>query len=90
MMYSAGWIAATPQPMGIEWVQMSDGEHPAYAIQAGIDSGSQLFVARAFHEGGMIPGKLHDGHSSAYVAYGGEEIPKAVYEVYTFFFVKKR
>lgn len=39
-----------------------------------------LFVARGHHNGGLIPGKLHVGHSSAYISYGGLEISKTEYE----------
>ncbi|OXA50535.1 uncharacterized protein LOC110853773 [Folsomia candida] len=69
------------QPMGIQWIPMSGGAVPPYATQAGLDSGRELYVIRAYHQGGMIPGKLHVGHSSAYIAYGGEEVPTPNYEV---------
>jgi hypothetical protein len=80
-MFGQGGLAVTAQPKGIQWVPMRNGQHPAYAVQAGVDAGNPLFVARAFHNGGMIPGKLHQGHSSAYVGFGGKEFPKPEYEV---------
>jgi len=70
-----------PKPIGIQWVPMEGGQHPPFAIQAGNDQGSPLFVIRASHEGGMIPGKLHDGHLSAHVGYDGQDICKPQYEV---------
>jgi hypothetical protein len=77
-----GWSGSGhSQPNTIQWVPMRGGAHPPYATQAGLDSGRELYVIRAFHEGGMIPGKLHVGHNDAYIAYGGLEIPKTDYEV---------
>lgn len=51
------------EPRQIMWLQMSHGAHPKFSVHAGIDSGKKLYVARAYHFGGMIPGKLHIGHS---------------------------
>lgn len=38
--------------------------------------GTQLFVGRAFHEGELIPAKVIPAKNVAYIAYGGQEIPK--------------
>lgn len=43
--------------------------------------GEPQFVARARHEGDLIPGKLIPSHKVAYVAYGGGEHPHSDYEV---------
>lgn len=40
-----------------------------------------MFVARARHEGDLIPGKLVPSHAVAYVSYGGTEHGHADYEV---------
>ncbi|XP_035701025.1 uncharacterized protein LOC110861924 isoform X2 [Folsomia candida] len=69
------------EPRGLQWVAMSRGSFPKFAVEAGIDSGKKLYVARASHAGGVVPGKLHVGHSSAYIAYDGKEISMPNYEV---------
>ncbi|OXA38210.1 Natterin-3 [Folsomia candida] len=68
------------EPRGLQWVAMSRGSFPKFAVEAGIDSGKKLYVARASHAGGVVPGKLHVGHSSAYIAYDGKEISMPNYE----------
>lgn len=69
------------EPRRITWVPKSNGTHAKFAVHAGIDSGRKLYVARAHHNGGVIPGKLHVGHDCAYIPFGGEEIKKPQYEV---------
>lgn len=44
-------------------------------------SNEQLYVARAEHNGALIPGKLVPSHGVVYVAWGGIENPKENYEV---------
>lgn len=52
------------------------------AVRAGRDSdGAPIFAGRAFHEGDMLPAKVHPDKRVAYVGYGGEEIPKYEYEI---------
>jgi hypothetical protein len=46
-----------------------------------MDSRAKLFVCRATHENGIVPGKLHVGHKSAYIAFGGKEHAKSSYAV---------
>ena len=43
--------------------------------------GEPLFVARAYHEDDLIPGKLVPSHGVTYVAYGGREHGHRNYEV---------
>ncbi|XP_062548424.1 uncharacterized protein LOC134213403 isoform X2 [Armigeres subalbatus] len=62
------------------WVPASNGEIPPNAVVGGAD-GEDMYIARAQHEGAIIPGKLLASHGSAYVAWGGAEIPKTEYEV---------
>lgn len=44
-------------------------------------SGEPQFVARARHEGELIPGKLVASHNVAYIPYAGGEHPHTDYEV---------
>ncbi|CAG7630227.1 unnamed protein product, partial [Allacma fusca] len=39
------------------------------------------YVARAYHEGAVIPGKLHVSHSHVYIPYDMKEVPVPSYEV---------
>ncbi|CAG0886304.1 unnamed protein product [Darwinula stevensoni] len=43
--------------------------------------GETLYVARAEHNGDLLPGKLHPSHFVCYVAYNGKEHPKETYQV---------
>lgn len=69
------------EPYTIQWVPKSGGSHAKFAVHAGLDSGKKLYVARAHHNGGIVPGKLHIGHSSVYIPFDGKEVPKSSYEV---------
>lgn len=40
-----------------------------------------MYVARAFHGGATIPGKLVPSHRTTYVAWGGKENAEEHYEV---------
>lgn len=62
------------------WVPASGGQVPVAAVQGGQD-GEPQFVARARHEGALIPGKLVPSHGVTYVAWGGGEHGKGEYEV---------
>ncbi|CAG0901449.1 unnamed protein product [Darwinula stevensoni] len=44
------------------WVEASGGEVPIGAVVGGEDGGEALYVARAEHEGDMLPGKLVPSH----------------------------
>jgi hypothetical protein len=63
------------------WVPASNGQVPPDAVEGGTDGGETIFVARARHEGDLIPAKLKPSHGVAYVAYGGGEHGKSDYEV---------
>ncbi|VDM33557.1 unnamed protein product [Hydatigera taeniaeformis] len=65
-----------------KWVRDSDGDVPKHAIVAGVaNDGQPLFVCKAPVEGELCVGKVHKGHSSAYIPYGGEEHSVENYEV---------
>ncbi|XP_050539650.1 uncharacterized protein LOC126904566 isoform X3 [Daktulosphaira vitifoliae] len=66
----------------VQWVRASNGQIPPNALQGGFDTNNeQLYVARAEHNGALIPGKLVPSHGVTYVAWGGIENPKENYEV---------
>jgi len=70
--------------MGLQWVPKSGGDYPKTGgVHAGIDSGNELYVARANHEGAIVPGKLHVTHKSVYIPYNMAEVPVSNYEVLT-------
>lgn len=61
--------------MSLQWVPKSNGDYIASGgVHAGIDSGNELYVARAYHEGAIVPGKLHVTHSSVYIPYNMAEV----------------
>ena len=65
----------------VNWVSGSNGWHPEGAVKAGTDHGVPIFVARARHQGCLIPGKLHPAYKTAYVPWGGVEHATKRYEV---------
>jgi len=69
------------EPRFVTWVPAKNGNHPKFAVHAGIDKGNKLYVARARYNNGVIPGKVVVGHTSAYISYDGKEVPMANYEV---------
>ncbi len=72
--------------MGLDnltWCAASGGDKPKDAITAGVDSGNKVYVARAHHEGIIIPGKLHKTHDVVYIPYNMKEVMKSDYEVFT-------
>lgn len=74
-----GFSAPTCAP---KWLPASNGSVPPNAVPGGRDcNGETIFVARASHEGAMLPGKLVPSHGVAYVPWGGRENPKDQYEV---------
>lgn len=53
-----------------------------HAVRAGTDAdGTPIYCGRAFHQGDLVPAKVMPDKNIAYVAYGGEELPKEEYEV---------
>jgi len=67
----------------LEWVSASGGSHPGDSVRAGYDSGETVYVARAHHEGAIVPGKLHNGHNVVYIPYNMTEVLCPNYEVLT-------
>lgn len=69
---------------GHNWHEIIPGVPFPYdkAIRAGTDAdGSPIFAGRAYHEGDIVPAKVIPDKNIAYVCFGGEEVPKEVYEV---------
>lgn len=61
--------------MSLQWVPKSNGEYvDSGGVHAGVDSGNELYVARAYHDGAIVPGKLHVSHSSVYIPYNMSEV----------------
>ncbi|XP_012258706.2 uncharacterized protein LOC105687542 isoform X2 [Athalia rosae] len=69
------------QPSGTCWVDAAGGQVPPGALAGGQDGGEPLFVARAQHQGALIPGKLKPSHNVCYIAWGGQEHGKPEYQV---------
>ena len=65
-----------PEANKVHWVSGSHGSHPGDAVRAGTDHGVPIFVARARHQGCLVPGKLHPGHKTVYVPWGEREHAK--------------
>jgi hypothetical protein len=74
-------MAAVPTLEGTSWVAQTAGAYPEGALIAGNDNGNDLYVARAEHEGAVVPGKLLPAHNVAYIAWGEAEHAKEGYEV---------
>uniref|UniRef100_A0A0X3NQ94 Natterin-4 n=1 Tax=Schistocephalus solidus TaxID=70667 RepID=A0A0X3NQ94_SCHSO len=65
-----------------EWVSASGGEVPKKAIVAGIASdGQPLYIAKALVGDEVCGGKVHNGHSCAYMPYADDEHAVDKYEV---------
>ena len=62
--------------MALTWVKYSEGSSLQGAVLGGYDRGNPLYVARAAHEGSLVPGKYHAGYKTAYVSWGGKELEK--------------
>jgi len=67
------------------WVPFSyGGSVPPHAVHAGHDSnGDAIFVGRSHHSGDWLPAKVIPNKQTAYVCWGGQEIPVHSYEVLT-------
>lgn len=81
---SGSWILESPHENvtgSAVWIAVSSGELPEGAHQGGNDNGEPLYVARAHHEGALIPGKFAKSHGVCYVAWGGGEHGKDTYEI---------
>ncbi|THD20226.1 Natterin-4 [Fasciola hepatica] len=65
-----------------DWVPAQNGQVPPNAVVASVASdNSPLYVARNQMEGDTVVGKVHQGHTSAYFPFGGQEVPREQYEV---------
>ena len=57
--------------MSMEWIRASNvhQNRPLVGwVRGGKDHGNvDLYVARAFHEGSLVPGKMHHIHNTVYV-----------------------
>jgi len=78
-----GDYQSAPQRQRPTWVGVSGKDIPNNAIEGGRDGdGSTLYIARAFYEGGVHPGKAGRGlRIGAVIGYGGKEIELDQYEV---------
>lgn len=72
-----------PPKKNAYWEKSANGEIPQNVVSGGTDNetGDVLLVARAEHEGAVIPGKFVPSHGVAYVSWGGAEHAKDEYEV---------
>jgi len=61
----------------LSWVKARHGELPQHAVHAG----GNTYVGRVHHNNEWIPGKVVEGHESAYVAYDGKEHSGSDYEI---------
>ncbi|XP_060838903.1 uncharacterized protein LOC132920491 isoform X1 [Rhopalosiphum padi] len=77
-----GWNIDGVSSGPVHWVHASNGQIPSNALPGGFDAtNEQLYVARAEHNGALIPGKLVPSHGVVYIPWGGVENPKENYEV---------
>lgn len=67
-----------------QWVLVSDGVMPSYAMKGGYESdGTILYIARIKYEGGIHVGKARANAREAFIPYGGKELIITPYELYT-------
>ncbi|XP_060654649.1 uncharacterized protein LOC132790206 [Drosophila nasuta] len=71
--------------MDHKWIARNVRDHlPPLAIVAGYDSNRDpIYVARARHNGEMLPAKFIPNKKQAYVSWGGKEITKNDFEILT-------
>jgi hypothetical protein len=63
------------------WTSASNGGIPYGAIVAGYEAdGPNLYLARAYYQGGLHPGKV--GAGVAHISWGGKEVTVPYYEVF--------
>ncbi|XP_026472128.1 natterin-3-like isoform X2 [Ctenocephalides felis] len=69
--------------MGDTWLHYNTYGHvPASAVRAGTDvDGAPIYVARAHHNGDLLPAKAIPDKQVAYVCHGGQEHAKHDYEI---------
>ncbi len=67
----------------VQWVSDSDGGIPYGAVVCGNEAdGTPLYLARAYYNGGLHPGKVRAEFRSANIPYGDNEVKVNPYEVY--------
>ncbi len=67
----------------VQWVSDSQGGIPDGAVACGQEAdGAPLYLARAYYNGGLHPGKVRPEFESANIPYGGDEVKVNPYEVY--------
>ena len=67
-----------------QWVLVSDGVTPSYALKGGYESdGTILYIARIQYEGGTHVGKARANAQEAFIPYGGKELISSPYEIFT-------
>jgi|GEM_PF-2689818 len=67
----------------VQWVSDSYGGIPYGAVVCGNEAdGTPLYLARAYYNGGLHPGKVRPEFGSANIGYGDDEVKVNPYEVY--------
>nr|CAH8823919.1 unnamed protein product [Trichobilharzia regenti] len=61
----------------LSWVHERDGRVPSNAVEAG----DGVYIARVYHSGDLIPGKVVPNLGKAYASYAGKEYEFDSYEV---------
>lgn len=75
-------VLVNPYGSELAWVQGTSGYIPPGAIQGGQQGdGQKLYIGRAHYQGSLVIGKVHPGHRTLYVSFGGNEVPISSYEV---------
>jgi hypothetical protein len=75
-------INSSGPPGPVYWVLNQGKTIPRGAIEGGNDSGHTLFIARAFQDGGIQPGKASDWfQKGAVIGYAKHEIQLETYEI---------
>jgi hypothetical protein len=64
-----------------QWVEARNGEIPEGALQGGQEAGGPLYVCRAYHGGGLHPGRIRPDFTGCHIGWGGYEVVIPVYEV---------
>ena len=67
------------------WVPMVDGKLPTGAMIGGFEN-EHIYIARAYHNNSLCPGKYVKSAGKAFVPWGGREHCKDEFEVKVFFF----
>ncbi|KAF4521200.1 hypothetical protein B566_EDAN011485, partial [Ephemera danica] len=65
----------------LRWIGASNGDFPDGAVIGCKEHSFAAIIARAWHAGSLIPGKLLSNDKICYISYGGKEHNKNVYEV---------